>query len=68
MLKTLFSYKYIVSMCQNFIQFIIEGSREITELAPKGFEELELIELLGTEMLKCICWVRYKTGYYPIKE
>lgn len=55
-------------MYQNFIQFIIEGTREITELAAKGFKELELIELLGTEKLKCICWVRYKTGYYPIKE
>lgn len=49
------SYKYVVSMCQNFIQFPIERTREITELSPKGFEKLGFIELLVTEMLKYVC-------------
>lgn len=51
-----------------FIQFVIEGTRKITELAPKEFEKLELTEFLGTEMLGYICWATNKTDYNPIRE
>lgn len=29
-------------MCQSFIQFIFEGTREVAELTPKEFEKLGL--------------------------
>lgn len=55
-------------MCQSFIQFTIERTKEMTVLATNEFEKLGLTEFLGTETWKNICWVRYKTCYYPIRE
>lgn len=37
-------------MCQNFIQFIIEVTRGITEVAPKGFEKLGITGDRNTEI------------------